>query len=161
MTITVEAARAGNARHMLHPMIDPKTVAGAPPLIIERAEGVYIFDVDGKRYLDVVASLWNVNVGHNRPEVKRAIVEQLDRLAYYSTFQNTSNSPAIELSARLMRLFTAEKMRKVLFSSGGSDAVESALKLARQYWQLQGKPQRTKFISLGFSGADATRGTAE
>ena len=154
MPFTADAVRGANARHMLHPMIDPKAVAAAPPLIIERADGVHVFDIDGKRYLDTVAALWNVNVGHNRPELKRAIVDQLDRLAYYSTFQNTSNSPAIELSSRLMGLFAPEGMRKVLFSSGGSDAVETALKLARQYWQLVGKAQRTKFISLklGYHG---------
>ena len=154
MTISAAAIRDANARHMLHPMIDPKAVAASPPLIIDRADGVHVWDLDGRRYLDTVASLWNVNVGHNRPEIKAAIVAQLDKLAYYSTFQNTSNAPAIELSARLMAMFAPEHMRKVLFSSGGSDAVETAMKLARQYWQLQGKAQRTKFISLklGYHG---------
>jgi adenosylmethionine-8-amino-7-oxononanoate aminotransferase len=154
MTMSIEALRRTNAQHMLHPMIDPKAVAAAPPLIIDRAQGVHVFDIDGKRYLDTVASLWNVNVGHGRPELKAAIVAQLDKLAYFSTFQNTSNPPAIELSARLMQMFAPEKMKKVLFSSGGSDAVETAMKLARQYWQLQGKAQRTKFISLklGYHG---------
>ena len=154
MTMSIEALRRTNAQHMMHPMIDPKAVAAAPPLIIDRAQGVHVFDIDGKRYLDTVASLWNVNVGHGRPELKAAIVAQLDKLAYFSTFQNTSNPPAIELSARLMQMFAPEKMKKVLFSSGGSDAVETAMKLARQYWQLQGKAQRTKFISLklGYHG---------
>ena len=154
MTITAAALHEANARHMLHPMIDPKAVAAAPPLIIERGDGVHVYDLDGRRYLDTVASLWNVNVGHNRAEVKAAISAQLERLAYYSTFQNTSNPPAIELSARLMQLFAPERMRKVLFSSGGSDAVETAMKLARQYWQLQGRAQRHKFISLklGYHG---------
>lgn len=154
MLNTLDAVRQANAQHMLHPMIDPKAVALAPPLIIDRAEGVHVFDIDGRCYLDTVASLWNVNVGHNRPELKAAITAQLDRLAYYSTFQNTSNPPAIELSARLMQMFAPERMNKVLFSSGGSDAVETALKLARQYWQLQGRAQRTKFISLkwGYHG---------
>jgi putrescine aminotransferase len=154
MTITAAALHEANARHMLHPMIDPKAVAAAPPLIIERGDGVHVYDLDGRRYLDTVASLWNVNVGHNRAEVKAAINAQLERLAYYSTFQNTSNPPAIELSARLMQLFAPERMRKVLFSSGGSDAVETAMKLARQYWQLQGRAQRHKFISLklGYHG---------
>ncbi|MEJ8856575.1 aminotransferase class III-fold pyridoxal phosphate-dependent enzyme [Variovorax robiniae] len=151
---TVEALREANARHKLHPMIDPKAALANPPLIVERADGVHVWDIDGKRYLDTVASLWNVNVGHNRPEIKKAIVEQLDRLAYYSTFQNTSNPPAIELSARLMKIFAPEKMKQVFFSSGGSDAVESALKISRQYWKLEGQAGRTKFISLqlGYHG---------
>ena len=146
--------RSANAQHMYHPMIDPKAVQASPPLIIDRGEGVYVYDIDGKRYLDTVASLWNVNVGHNRPEVINAIKAQLDKLAYYSTFQNTSNPPAIELSARLMRMFAPEKMNKVFFSSGGSDAIETALKLARQYWKLNGQPDRHQFISLkwGYHG---------
>ncbi|MGH6625111.1 MAG: aminotransferase class III-fold pyridoxal phosphate-dependent enzyme [Burkholderiaceae bacterium] len=152
--MTLEQLRASNAQHMFHPMADPKAVRANLPLIIERADGVHVWDVDGKRYLDTVASLWNVNVGHNRPEIKRAIVEQLDKLAYYSTFQNTSNPPAIELSQRLTSMFAAERMSQVLFSSGGSDAVETALKLARQYWKLEGQAGRTKFISLkwGYHG---------
>ena len=146
--------RSANAQHMYHPMIDPKAVAQSPPLILERGEGVYVYDIDGKRYLDTVASLWNVNVGHNRPEVIAAMKVQLDKLAYYSTFQNTSNPPAIELSARLIRMFDPENMRKVFFSSGGSDAIETALKLARQYWKLSGQNSRTQFISLkwGYHG---------
>ncbi len=146
--------RSANAQHMYHPMVDPKVVQTYPPMIIERADGVHVQDIDGNTYLDTVASLWNVNVGHNRREVIEAIKAQLDKLAYYSTFQNTSNPPAIELSARLMRMFAPEKMRKVFFSSGGSDAVETALKLARQYWKLNGQPERTQFISLrwGYHG---------
>ena len=74
--------RSANAQHMYHPMIDPKVVQAYPPLIVDRADGVYIFDIDGNRYLDTVASLWNVNVGHNRREVIDAIKTQLDKLAY-------------------------------------------------------------------------------
>lgn len=135
---------------MLHPMIDPKIVRVMTPLVIERGKGCYVWDVDGNRYLDTVASLWNVNVGHNRAEIKQAIVEQLDRIAYYSTFGNTSNPPAEELAGRLVSMFRQEKVSQVFFSSGGSDAVESALKLSRQYWKLEGKPERTKFISLNW-----------
>jgi putrescine---pyruvate transaminase len=146
--------RSANAQHMLHPMVDPKVPKNNPPLILERGDGVYVFDIDGKRYLDTVASLWNVNVGHNRPEVIAAITAQLGKLAYYSTFQNTSNSPAIELSSRLMTMFATENMARVLFSSGGSDAIETAMKLARQYWKLEGKAERVKFLSLkwGYHG---------
>jgi adenosylmethionine-8-amino-7-oxononanoate aminotransferase len=135
-------------------MADPKAVQSERPLIVERAQGVHVWDIDGKRYLDTVASLWNVNVGHDRAEVKKAITEQLGKVAYYSTFVNTSNPPAIELSARLVELFAPERMTKVFFGSGGSDAVETALKLARQYWHLEGQPERTKFISLkhGYHG---------
>ncbi|MGD9945999.1 MAG: aminotransferase class III-fold pyridoxal phosphate-dependent enzyme [Burkholderiaceae bacterium] len=146
--------RSANAQHMYHPMVDPKVAQQHPPLIVERGDGVHVYDIDGKRYLDTVASLWNVNVGHNRREVIEAITAQLHKLPYYSTFHNTSNSPAIELSARLTGLFAREKMSKVMFSSGGSDAVETAMKLARQYWRLEGQAERVKFLSLklGYHG---------
>jgi adenosylmethionine-8-amino-7-oxononanoate aminotransferase len=123
MKMSNDALREANAQHMFHPMADPKAVRASPPLIVERADGVHVWDVDGKRYLDTVASLWNVNVGHNRPEIKQAIVEQLDKLAYYSTFVNTSNPPAIELSARLARMFAPEGMCQVLYVVVSSWAV--------------------------------------
>jgi putrescine---pyruvate transaminase len=68
--------RGANAQPMLHPMVDPKVPQNNPPLILERGDGVHIYDIDGKRYLDTVASLWNVNVGHNRPEIIAASVWQ-------------------------------------------------------------------------------------
>ena len=139
---------------MLHPMVDPKLPERHPALRIERGDGVHVFDETGKRYLDTVASLWNVNVGHNRPEIRAAIVAQLDKLAYYSTFVNTTNAPAAELAERLMTMFAPEKMARVMFSSGGSDAVETAIKLARQYWKLEGQADRVKILSLklGYHG---------
>ncbi len=139
---------------MLHPMVDPKLPERSPAMCIARGDGVYVFDEAGKRYLDTVASLWNVNVGHNRPEIRAAIVAQLDKLAYYSTFVNTTNAPAAELATRLMAMFAPEKMARVMFSSGGSDAVETAIKLARQYWKLEGHADRVKILSLklGYHG---------
>ena len=141
---------AHNARAVWHPMVDPKVMEANPPIIVARGEGVRVFDTTGKPYLDLVAALWNVNVGHGRPELKRAIVEQLDRIAYYSTFNGSSNPPSIELSVLLTEMLAQEKMAKVLFSSGGSDAVETAIKLARQYWKLEGQPERVKIISLKY-----------
>ena len=137
-----------------HPMADPKTAEQSTPLVFERAQGVYIFDTEGRRYLDSQGGLWCVNVGHGRKEVKEAIKAQLDKLPYYTTFGDTSNLPVMELAERLIRMLSPEDMQRVFFSSGGSDANETALKLARQYWKLSGEAQRTKFISLkqGYHG---------
>lgn len=147
---SVNFLKAHNARHVWHPMGDPKASEADPPLIVSRGEGVYVHDIDGKRYLDCVAGLWNVNVGHGRPEIKAAIVEQLDHIAYYSTFQGTSNPPSIALSHLLTDMLQPEGMTKVFFSSGGSDANETAFKIARQYWKLEGKADRFKIISLKY-----------
>ena len=140
--------------HHWHPMAEPKSAEQSPPLVFERAEGVYIHDTEGKRYLDTQGGLWCVNVGHGREEVKQAINAQMDKLPYYTTFGDTSNLPVMELAERLMRMLAPEGMQRVFFSSGGSDANETALKLARQYWKLAGEAQRTKFISLkqGYHG---------
>ena len=92
--------------------------------------------------------LWNVNVGHNRREVKEAIIEQLDKIAYYNTFISSTNPPAIRLSAKLIEMLAPESMTKIMFGSGGSDANETALKLARQYWKVMNQPEKTKIFSL-------------
>lgn len=142
--------RANNARHIFHPMISPQETAKSAPLIISKGKGVVVEDIDGRSYIDAVGGLWNVNIGHGRDEVKHAIVEQLDRIAYYTTFGKTSNPPQIELSVRLCELLATEQMEKVLFSCGGSDAVETAIKLARQYHRLNGQSERAKIFSLKY-----------
>lgn len=150
----------------MYPMLPQKLVAMRPPIIIESAEGVMVTDLNGKRYLDCQGGLWCVNVGHNRQEVKGAIIEQLDKLQYYTSFPGTATSPSIELANKLCDVASEEKMRKVFFSSGGSDAVESALKIARQFWKIEGQAEKYKIISLRhgyhglhFGGMSATSGT--
>ena len=140
--------------HHWHPMADPNVAEQSAPLVFERAEGVNIYDTGGRRYLDSQGGLWCVNVGHGREEVKEAISTQLDKLPYYTTFGDTSNLPVMELAERLIHMLEPEGMQRVFFCSGGSDANETALKLARQYWKLSGEAQRTKFISLkqGYHG---------
>ncbi|WP_254702714.1 aminotransferase class III-fold pyridoxal phosphate-dependent enzyme [Sulfitobacter sp. THAF37] len=135
-------------------MIHPIMSAENPPQIITHGDGCYVTDIDGDRLVDGLGGLWNVNVGHNRAEVKAAITEQMDKISYYSSFAGTATPPSIELSAKICEMAAEEDVAKVMFSANGSDAVETALKLARQYWQLEGQPQRTKFISLkqGYHG---------
>lgn len=146
--------RENNTRHQFHPMIHPLTSAEHPPLIIVEGNGCHVTDIDGNRLVDALGGLWNVNVGHNRREVKEAIAAQMDKISYYSSFAGTATPPSIELSAKVCEMAAEEGIDKVMFSANGSDAVETALKLARQYWQLVGEPTRTKFISLkqGYHG---------
>ena len=137
-----------------HPMLHPNEMQQRESIRIVRGDGCHVFDDAGHRLVDGVAGLWNVNVGHNRAEVKAAIVAQLDELEYFQLFDGLSHPRAEELSELLMDLAGPEGMRRVIYSSGGSDAVETALKIARQYWRLEGTPDRTKFISLkqGYHG---------
>jgi adenosylmethionine-8-amino-7-oxononanoate aminotransferase len=146
----IQKVRADNARYMWHPMVPPAHSREHLPRIITKAEGVHVTDIDGNVFLDACAGLWNVNIGHGRPEVKEAVRRQLDDLVYYTTFAGVSNAPSIELSARLIEMLQPEDMSQVVFSSGGSDATETAFKLARQYWRLAGQPERTRIISLKY-----------
>jgi putrescine---pyruvate transaminase len=143
-----------NALHLLHPMGHPGTARDAPPDIITRGDGSWIWDVDGHRLVDGVGGLWCANLGFGRKEIRDAIVAQLDELPFYNTFRGATHPRAIELSQRLVGLMAADGVAAVHFSSGGSDAVDGALKLARQYWKLRGQGDRTKFISLrqGYHG---------
>ena len=152
--MTVAELKAANARHLWHPMAHPKAMHDTPPDIIARGEGSWIWDIDGHRMVDGVGGLWSANLGFGRREIRDAIVEQLDELAFYNTFRGTTHPRAIELSTKLVRLMEPDGVGAVFFSNGGSDAVEGALKLARQYWKLQGQGDRSKFIALrqGYHG---------
>lgn len=142
------ALKSANAKYQWHPMVHPRRMAEHPPLIIAKGRGSIVTDIDGADYVDGIGGLWCVNVGHDRAEVKQAIARQLDQIAYYSSFDGTVTAPSILLSKKLTEIAATEGMARAFFGSGGSDAVETAMKLARQYWKLVGEPTRTKFISL-------------
>ncbi len=131
-----------------HPMTGAKQIPGQETLIIASGEGNYVTDADGNRLLDGIAGLWNVNVGHGRPEVKAAIAEQMDELSYYQTFDGVAHPRVYDLADRLVEMLAPEEAHRMMFGSNGSDAVETALKLARQYWVAAGEPGRTRFLSL-------------
>jgi len=151
---TAAELKQANARHLLHPMAHPRQMVESPPDIIVRGEGSWIWDVDGHRLVDGVAGLWSVNLGFGRREIRDAIVEQLDELVYYNIFRGTTHARAIELADRIVGMMRPDGVEAVFFSSGGSDAVEGALKLARQYWKVRGQHDRTKYIALrqGYHG---------
>lgn len=152
--LSKEQLKANNARYLWHPMAHPRAMREAPPDIIARGEGCWIWDIDGHKLIDGVAGLWSANLGFGRREIRDAIVAQLDELAYFNTFRGTTHPRAIELSVRLAEFMRADGVAAVFFSNGGSDAVEGALKLARQYWKLRGQGDRHKFIALrqGYHG---------
>jgi adenosylmethionine-8-amino-7-oxononanoate aminotransferase len=137
-----------NARPIWHPMAHPGEMRVSPPKIIMKGEGVHVTDVHGKTLLDAVGGLWNVNLGYSCDPIKQAMRDQLDVLPYYSGFRGTSTGPSIELAYKLVEFFAPEGMVRIFFTSGGSDSVETALKLARQYWKVRGQRDRTKFVSL-------------
>src|SRR5262249_12637905 len=122
--------------------------AAEPPLIIERAEGCFLIDLEGKAYLDGVSSLWCNVHGHRVPELDAAVREQLDRVAH-STLLGLANVPAIRLARRLAEL-APPGLTRVFYSDDGATAVEVALKMAFQYWRQCPRPrlQKTKYLAL-------------
>jgi adenosylmethionine-8-amino-7-oxononanoate transaminase len=123
------------------------TVQKSGPVVFDRAEGVFLYDTTGKRYIDAHASLWLTNIGFGRREVIDAAYAQMQKMAFFSMFQGFTNPPAIELAERLLELTKPERMGKVFYSDSGSEAVETALKIARQYWRNRGRTGKYKFIS--------------
>ncbi len=146
--------KENNGRYMWHPMTSPQDSHDNTPKIITGSSGVSVSDIDGHSVVDAVGGLWNVNLGYSCQPVKDAIANQLDTLPYYSTFRGTSNDAAIELSYELAQFFEPDGLSRAFFTSGGSDSVETALRLARQYHKLRGEAGRTKFLSLkkGYHG---------
>lgn len=154
MTASDATLKQDNAQYLWHPMAHPRTMRENKPDIVVRGEGCWIWDIDGHKLLDSVGGLWSNNLGHSNRRIRDAIVAQLDELPFYNTFRGTTHPRAIELSQRLVSLMAPENVSAVMFSNGGSDAVEGALKIARQYWKLKRQGDRTKFISLkqGYHG---------
>jgi putrescine---pyruvate transaminase len=146
--------RENNARQVWHPMAHPNEMEGSPPRIIVSGDGVYVTDIDGNRVIDAVGGLWNVNLGYSNEAIKQAIAEQLAELPYYPAFRGTTHPRLIELGHRLVEILKPEDARRAFLVSGGSDAVESALRIVRQYWKVKGQADRVKFLALkkGYHG---------
>ncbi|PSL18501.1 aminotransferase class III-fold pyridoxal phosphate-dependent enzyme [Shimia abyssi] len=146
--------KENNARHLWHPMGAPGDTQENAPTIIKSAAGATITDLDERTVIDAVGGLWCVNLGYSNDVIKDAIAKQLYDLPYYSAFAGTSNPMAIEASYAVREFFAEDGMARVFFTSGGSDSVETALRLSRQYHRLRGEPTRTKFMSLkkGYHG---------
>ena len=135
-------------------MTHPRSVQDSPPKIIKAAEDVFVTDIDDRTVLDAVGGLWNVNLGYSCQPIKDAITSQLQEMPYYSSFRGVTTDKTLELPAKLTEWFAPEKMARAFFTSGGSDSVETALRLARQYHKVRGDKDRYKFLSLkkGYHG---------
>jgi putrescine aminotransferase len=128
-----------------HPFADMGAVEAAP-FVLDRAQDVWVWDKQGRRYLDATASLWCANLGHGRAEIAEAVERQLRRLDTYSIFGDYANRPALELAERIAAL-APQPGARVFLGSGGGDAIETAAKLARAHFQLAGAPERVHLIT--------------
>ena len=117
------------------------------PLVIERGNGVYVYDTLGRSYIDGNASIWTNVHGHCHPKINDAIIQQLEKIAHCS-FLGTTNEPAILLAEKLIGLFPSNSLQRVFFSDDGSTAIECAMKMAIQYFQIKGQSERCRFVTF-------------
>lgn len=130
--------------YQLHPTYHPNSHKN--PLVIERGEGVWLYTVDGQKILDGMAGLWNVNAGYGREELAQAAYEQMKDMAFTSNFAGMTNLPSIRLAEKLAG-FAYPGLNTTFFTSGGSEANDSAFKTARYYWKRKGQPGKYKIIA--------------
>ncbi len=133
--------------HWLHPQGDLDAAPGTiPQLMFASGSGATLTDVEGREYVDGMASLWNVNVGYGRAELAEAAATQMKSLAFSSAYGGFSTKPAIELAAKLAELAPGD-LEVTYFASGGAEANDTAYKIARLYWKLRGEPDRVNIVS--------------
>src|SRR3989338_9650615 len=133
-------------KYIWHPYTQMKDCKKYPPILIERAKGIKLYDDKGNFYYDTISSWWCNVHGHNHPRIKEAIKSQLNSLDHI-LFAGFTHKNAILLAQRLISI-APNGLTKIFFSDNGSTAVETALKISFQYWQNTGKAKKTKFVSL-------------
>lgn len=135
------------ALDMAH-VIHPHAVVGspAPPVIWERGKGALLWDVDGREYVDGTCGLWQCAVGHGRDELAKVAAEQMAKLEFYASFWNFANEPSIRLATRISEL-SPSGLDRIFFTNGGSEGIETAIKLVRLAWESAGQPGRDLILS--------------
>ncbi|XP_065008162.1 probable gamma-aminobutyrate transaminase 3, mitochondrial [Musa acuminata AAA Group] len=134
-----------------HDMLAPFTAGWQTtdlhPLVIDKSEGSYVYDINGKKYLDALAGLWCTALGGNEPRLIAAATAQLNKLPFYHSFWNRTTKPSLDLAKEILEIFTARKMGKVFFTNSGSEANDSQVKLVWYYNNALGRPNKKKFIA--------------
>ncbi|MEX0584415.1 MAG: aspartate aminotransferase family protein [Natronospirillum sp.] len=138
--------QAADAAHHFHPFVDNGALRREGARVITHAEGVYIQDSEGQRYIDAFAGLWCVNLGYGRPELAQAAFEQMQALPYYNTFFKTATPPVIELAEALAEI-TPAHMNQVFFTNSGSEANDTVVRMVRHYWAVKGQLDKQVIIS--------------
>lgn len=135
-------------KYVWHPDTQHKQYEGADfkPILIEKGEGIYVFDAAGNKYIDAVASWWVNTLGHSVPRLNKVLTQQADKIEHI-LLADFTHKPAIELAEKLVKL-AGKPFSKVFYSDDGSTAVEVAIKMAYQYWYQKGKPQKKYFVSM-------------
>jgi adenosylmethionine-8-amino-7-oxononanoate aminotransferase len=145
--------------HIIHPWIDLGTAHTREPLIVAEAEGAYIYDSNGHRMLDGIGGMWCVNVGYAREEMVQAIADQARRMCYFSPFGLISTPPSIEFGAKLAE-YAPGDLSHVFFTTGGSTAVDSAIRFVQFYFNFIGKPEKRHILTREYAYHGSTYLTA-
>jgi putrescine aminotransferase len=135
-----------DSAHFLHPFTDHAALKKRGARVMVRGEGIYLWDSDGHKIIDGMSGLWCVNVGYGRTSISNAVYQQMEALPFYNSFFNTTNVPAVRLAARLAEL-APPGMEHVFFTSSGSEANDTIVRMVRRYWDLMGQPERQVIIS--------------
>lgn len=152
--LDVAALQRMDAEHHLHPFSDNGLLARKGTRIITRAEGVYVWDAEGRKLLDAFAGLWCVNLGYGRRELVEAAARQMQELPYYNSFFQCTSQPAIEL-AELITSLAPDDISHAFFTGSGSEANDTILRLVRHFWSVQDKPEKFNVIGRynGYHGS--------
>lgn len=137
--------QATDASHHMHPFTNTGALNRKGARVIERAEGVYLWDSEGNKIIDGMAGLWCVNMGYGRKELVEAAYQQMQTLPYYNTFFQTTHTPAAELAKEIASV-TPGDLNHIFFANSGSEAVDTVIRLVRQYWNIKGKPYKNILI---------------
>lgn len=140
------SASDADSRHVLHPWADLSGLGQHDPLVISRAKGVRVHDSDGKEYLDAIGGMWCMTLGYGREELAEAMADQARRMAYYTPFGDVASEPAARLAERLASLSPGD-LNRVHFTTCGSTAVESAIRIAHYHFAAQGLPEKRHVLS--------------
>jgi putrescine aminotransferase len=149
MPLSTQAIQALDSAHFLHPFTDFKDLARHGARVITKAQGIYVWDSDGHKLLDAMSGLWCVNVGYGRQELAQAAYQQMMTLPFYNSFFQTTNLPAVQLAAKLVKLAPSVQERSfthVFYASSGSESNDSNVRMVRRYWDLLGQPERKVII---------------
>ena len=154
-------SRAGAPRtqHLICGFASPASVEQHGTMELVKGKGVYVWDANGRKYLDGLASLWNVAVGHGRAEIARAVAAQMRQLEYGPTLLGFSSAPAQRLAARIARM-APKGLERVVFTSGGSEANETVIRLVRLYWRLRQRTDKIKIVALNRAYHGSSTGAA-
>jgi putrescine aminotransferase len=156
--VDTKMIQAMDTAHFLHPFTDFKDLSTRGARVITKAQGVYVWDSEGKSMLDAMSGLWCVNVGYGRKELAEAAYQQMMTLPYYNSFFQTTNVPAVQLATKLASLAPSvgdRSFKHVFYSSSGSESNDSNVRMVRRYWDLLGQPQRKVIIGRvnGYHGS--------